>query len=240
MTTPPRRSDAASIISNARTFFVTSSTWDKRNLLQSDRSAGLFLKVIYEYRAQGKFKLHEFVIMPDHFHLLLTVAGDMAVERAVQFIKGGLAFRAGKEFGIKAPFWQKGFSEVRVFDAQRYAQIRGYIRNNPVKRGLAMRPEEYLYSSRGLSLSLIRRHRGLSPFNLAVGTIWLKPYPDTNRVSRAMRPDSHRASLRFRARLQTRGIHQNLTHPPEARPTYTAQVFVSGRVFRQDYSLDSG
>jgi putative transposase len=95
MATPPRRSNAANIISNTRTFFVTSSTDNKRNLLQSDRSAGLFIKVVYEYRAQGKFRLHEFVVMPDHFHLLLTVGSEICIERAVQFIKGGFAFRAG-------------------------------------------------------------------------------------------------------------------------------------------------
>jgi len=147
MSTPPRRSDAANIISNARTFFVTSSTWEKRNLLQSDRSAGLFLKVLYEYRAQGKFRLHEFVVMPDHFHILLTVGSEISLERAVQFIKGGFSFRAGKDFGIRAPVWQKGFSEVRVLDAQVYTQTREYIHNNPVKRHLAATPEQYPYSS---------------------------------------------------------------------------------------------
>jgi REP element-mobilizing transposase RayT len=65
MSIPPRRAELAQITSNARTFFVTSSTCNKRNMLQSDRAAGLFLKVLYEYRAQGKFRLHEFVVMPD-------------------------------------------------------------------------------------------------------------------------------------------------------------------------------
>src|SRR5262245_24721122 len=120
MSTPPRRSDAVNRISNARTFFVTSSTWEKRNLLQSDRSARLFLKILYEYRAQGKFRLHEFVVMPDHFHILLTVGSEISLERAVQFIKGGISFRAGKELGMRPPVWQKGFSEVRIFDTEAY------------------------------------------------------------------------------------------------------------------------
>ena len=75
MSIPPRRAEPEQIASNTRTFFVTSSTWDKRNLLQSDRAAGLFLKVLYEYRAQGKFRLHEFVVMSDHFHLLPNAGG---------------------------------------------------------------------------------------------------------------------------------------------------------------------
>ena len=163
MATPPRRSNTANIISTSRTFFVTSSTDNKRNLLQSDRFAGLFVKVLYEYRAQGKYKLHEFVVMPDHFHLLLTLGEDMSIERAVQFIKGGFAFRAGKEFGARAFFWQKGFSEARVFEASRYAKMQDYIWNNPVKRGLVRHAEEYPYSSAWPRFQLDPPPQGLKP-----------------------------------------------------------------------------
>jgi REP element-mobilizing transposase RayT len=112
MSIPLRHADPEHATAGARTFFVSSSICDKRNLLQSDRSAGLFLRVLYDYRAQRKFRLHEFVVMPDHFHVLLTVESDLTIERAVQFIKGWFAFRAGRELGFRAPVWQKGFSEV--------------------------------------------------------------------------------------------------------------------------------
>jgi putative transposase len=54
------------------TYFVTSSTWEKKNLLQSDRSAQLFIAVLYHYREQRKYFLHDFVVMPNHFHLIIT------------------------------------------------------------------------------------------------------------------------------------------------------------------------
>jgi REP element-mobilizing transposase RayT len=50
--------------------------------------------------------------MPDHFHVLITVTAEMTAEQAVQLIKGGFAFRAGRELGFRAPVWQKGFSEI--------------------------------------------------------------------------------------------------------------------------------
>ena len=56
-------------------------------------------------------------------------------------------FRAGKELGFKSPVWQRGFSELRVFDAVGCARVREYIERNPVKRGLALNPAEYVYSS---------------------------------------------------------------------------------------------
>jgi putative transposase len=97
MAIPARRSDPANITSIPRTFFVTSSISGKRNLLQSDRSARLFTDVLYHYRPEQKYLLHAFVVMPDHFHALITPGSEISIERGVQFIKGGLAFRAGRK-----------------------------------------------------------------------------------------------------------------------------------------------
>ena len=163
MAIPASNSTAKKVISGARTFHVTSSTFGKKFLLQSDHAAQLFVRVLYEYRSQGKFRLHEFAVMPNHFHVLLTVDAGMSIERAVQFIKGGFAFRAGKELGMKAPIWQRGFSEVRVLDAAAAARASQYIRNNPVEAGLASEPGAYPFSSANARYILDPLPQGLKP-----------------------------------------------------------------------------
>jgi putative transposase len=147
MSIPIRNADPSQVISNDRTFFVTSSTWGKTGLLQSSRAASLLIDVLYHYRQQQKYFLHEFVIMQDHFHLLITVDAEMTVEKAVQLIKGGFAFRAGRELGFRAPVWQKGFSEIRVYERRAFLEMREYIHANPVKRSLALASADYPYSS---------------------------------------------------------------------------------------------
>ena len=166
MSIPGRNSYASQILATARTFFVTSSISGKRNLLQSDRAASLFVKVLYEYRAQGKYRLHEFVVMADHFHVLFTVGLEMSMDKAVQFIKGGFAFRAGKEIGFSAPVWQKGFSEVRVMDAEAFRAIGEYIRENPVRRHLVSRAEDFPFSSAYAGFTLDSAPQGLKPSNV--------------------------------------------------------------------------
>jgi|SRR5437667_6181428 len=109
MAIPLRRADPANITAGLRTFFVTSSIAGKRNLLQSHRSAQLFIDILYQYRTQRKYLLHDFVVMPDHFHVLITVGQEISIERAVQFIKGGFSFRAGKELEFRPPVWERGF-----------------------------------------------------------------------------------------------------------------------------------
>ena len=79
--------------------------------------------------------------------LLLTIDSALSIERAMQLIKGGFAFRAGKEIGLRAPVWQKGFSEVRINDRQSFLSHKDYIWQNPVRAGLARVPEEYPFCS---------------------------------------------------------------------------------------------
>src|SRR5271168_4388574 len=54
------------------TYFVTSATFNRRRLFQVAANAELFLDTLQQYRRQGHYKLHAFVVMPDHIHLLLT------------------------------------------------------------------------------------------------------------------------------------------------------------------------
>jgi putative transposase len=126
-------------------YFITASAFQKRNILQSDRMAALLVDVIVHYRAQGRYLLHEFVVMPDHFHLLITPRESL--ERAMQLIKGGFSFRAKRELGFMHEIWQPSFYDRRVRDAEEYFAFRDYIRQNAEKRGLAVKMEEYRYSS---------------------------------------------------------------------------------------------
>ncbi len=106
-----------------------------RALLQSERNATLPIEVLRSYVAARKFLLHDFVIMPDHVHLLITVHADMSIERTMQFIKGGFSYQLKKRFGYSGEVWQRGFSELRIEDRQSFLQHREYIAQNPVKGG---------------------------------------------------------------------------------------------------------
>lgn len=129
------------------TYFVTASTFGKKALFQTERTARLLLDVLSHYRAQQKFFLHEFVLMPDHFHLLITPGEGMTLERAMQLIKGGFSHRARKELGMSSEVWQTSFFDRRLRDAAEYAKFRDYIHQNPVARHLCARAEDYPYGS---------------------------------------------------------------------------------------------
>ena len=147
MSKPSRPSDPASATGHALTFFVTSGTAGGRSLFQTERMAELFIDVLRTYMRAGKMIVHDFVVMPDHVHILMTVPGEITLEKAVQFIKGSFSFRANKELGFRGEIWQRGFSDVRIVDERSFEEHRAYIGNNPVAAGLAVSPEEYPYGS---------------------------------------------------------------------------------------------
>jgi putative transposase len=86
--------------------------------------ARLFIDVLRGYVRVGKFKVHDFVVMPDHVHLLITVGSDMSIEEGMQLIKGGFSLRAKKELGFLGEIWQRGFSDVQIKDEESFAEHR--------------------------------------------------------------------------------------------------------------------
>jgi REP-associated tyrosine transposase len=130
-----------------RTFFVTAVTWQRRPIFRAEAMARLFLDTLARYRREGRFLLHEFVLMPDHFHLLLTPAHGVSLEKAMQFVKGGFSFRVKRETGSNLEIWQSGFTEHRVHDTQDFQRHVAYIRENPVRARLSENASGYPYSS---------------------------------------------------------------------------------------------
>ena len=85
--------------------------------------------------------------MPEHVHLLLAPKATLALERAMQFIKGGYSHRFMKQTGSRMEIWERSFTNHRVRDAADYEKHWSYIHLNPVRAGLAEFPSDYAYSS---------------------------------------------------------------------------------------------
>ena len=145
------------------TYMITSTTWGRRSLFSREPWTRLLIDTLYHYRGSA-YLLHEFVVMPDHIHVLRTP--KTSLEKAVQFIKGGFSFRAKKELGSNMEIWQKGFSDHRIRDAADYLHHVSYVRENPVRKHLCERAEEYPYSSAFPGIELDAVPQGLKPFEL--------------------------------------------------------------------------
>ena len=92
--------------------------WEKKCLLPSERMANLFVDVLFHDQNQSKYRLHEFVVIPNHFHTLITPLSPVTLEKAAQFTQGAFSFRAKKELGLTGEIWQTSFCDHRVAGCQ--------------------------------------------------------------------------------------------------------------------------
>jgi putative transposase len=129
-----------------RTFFISSVCHERRPLLSADESAQLLIRTIYQYRVEKKFLLHEFVVMHDHVHLIMTPEDAITIEKVIQLIKGRFSFEVGKKYP-KRELWQRSFMLHRIENKNDYLEHRTYIRQNPVRKGYVKSAPEYAYSS---------------------------------------------------------------------------------------------
>ena len=128
------------------TYFVTANVLDRKCLFYVEKLARLLIEIMLGYRARKKYLLHEFVIMPDHIHLIITPSA-ITLERAMQFVKGGFSFQVNKGLKLKKDFWQPSFADRRIRDSLEYQRLKDYVWQNPVKKFLSRTPQEYPYSS---------------------------------------------------------------------------------------------
>ena len=134
----------------------------QQNLFQCDEVAELMVATFLKYCDAGEFELHEYVVMPNHIHLLLSLNDQQQLGRAIQLIKGGFSHSLRERGIVFRAVWEQRYYDRRVRDEKEFAEFARYIRQNPVRKHLAECAEGYPYSSAG---------RGLKPPEINKGTL---------------------------------------------------------------------
>jgi putative transposase len=113
-------------------YFVTFNTHQRRPLLANVTVHDAFVSFATEAERRN-IAVGRYVIMPDHMHLF--VAGDRAfvLQQWVRVLKRVLS----KSIAAPLPHWQQGFFDHLIRSSESYAPKWEYVRENPVRAGLA-------------------------------------------------------------------------------------------------------
>jgi putative transposase len=122
--------------------FVAMTTHDRRPVFEIARVAELFIETLLHYRTQGYYKLHAYVVLPDHVHLLLTPQ-SIPLEKVVALIKDGFVHRLNSPL----PVWEQSFIRASVANHHDLEIVRAYLHQLPVRAELAPTAELYPHSS---------------------------------------------------------------------------------------------
>jgi putative transposase len=119
----------------------------QQNLFQRAEVAELMVATFLKYRDAEEFELHEYVVMPNHVHLLLSLGNEKQLSGVIQLIKGGFSHSLRTRGIVFRQVWQQRYHDRRVRDTDEFAAFSQYIRLNPVRRELVANAEDYPYSS---------------------------------------------------------------------------------------------
>ena len=143
------------------TYFITACAQMQRNLFQRDQVADLMVATLFKYRDAGEFELHEYVVVPNHIHLLLPINDQQKLSRVIQLIKGGFSHSLRQNGIVFRAVWEQRYHDRRVRDANEFAEFSHYILQNLVRKGLVDQAEAYPYSSVGVSgLKPLQNNKG--------------------------------------------------------------------------------
>ncbi len=133
--------------------FITSSCYQRQTLLGTPERRDLFLTVLENVRRRYELVVLGYVVMPEHFHLLVSEPQTGTPSTVVQALKLGFArrllIRAAQDGAKNMPshIWQKRFYDFNVWTERKRIEKLGYMHRNPVKRGLVEEPEHWRWSS---------------------------------------------------------------------------------------------
>jgi putative transposase len=160
-------------------------------IFQVKENAEILIAKLMEYRDKKNYLLHEFVVMPNHLHLLLTPGETTSIEKSLQLIKGGSSHQIHSSRGTRQQIWQLGFHESRIRDFDDYKKKADYIHFNPVAAKLVEKPEEWFFGSTGGGFVLDPMPQGLKPHAVPRANVGAKaPTPQTidTNIARLTRP----------------------------------------------------
>ncbi len=141
--------------------FTTFNSYNRENILTLPIIPELLIEHLETIRRDFDVKIHGFVIMPNHVHILWWVDSELGVTKAVKQFKGSTGRhilrvisqirgfdlqRVTKPDGRRA-LWLRGFYDFNVISERKAREKLEYIHANPVKWGLVAEPGDWPYSS---------------------------------------------------------------------------------------------
>lgn len=110
------------------------------------RIAALVGKAIRHFDGE-RYRLHEWVVMPNHVHLLFTQFPDWPLGKVIHSLKSFTALQANRILGRTGDFWFADYFDRYIRDGDHFSKCAAYIRENPVKAKLCRTPEDWPFGS---------------------------------------------------------------------------------------------
>jgi putative transposase len=138
--------------------FITCSCYGRKPLLGTAKSRDLFVEILDKVCARHQCALAGYVVMPEHFHLLMGEPKIGTPATVMQMLKQSVSRILNRRWSEdtsdsqeredrRRKFWESRFYDFNVWSRKKEIEKITYMHMNPVKRGLIAHPKDWRWSS---------------------------------------------------------------------------------------------
>ena len=121
---------------SGREYLVTAVVERRKPVFTDLYVARRLINELRRLEEEGTVRWLAWVVMPDHFHGLLTLSGEHKLGMAMNLLKGRSSRAINARLGRAGRLWQPGFHDHALRREEDRQAIASYILANPLRNGL--------------------------------------------------------------------------------------------------------
>jgi putative transposase len=144
---------------------ITSRGNERKDIFREDRDQLLFLSLLATAVKRFRWRLHEYCLMTNHYHLVLETP-FRTLAKGMHWLNSEYVRIFNKRYKRVGHLLQGRYKSILVDEQNYLNEVRRYTVLNPVRAGMVAGPAEYRWSS-------YRAHAGLDPIPEWLYSEWL-------------------------------------------------------------------
>ncbi len=120
---------------------------NRQYVLRTDEDKIIFLKTLSKFKERFGFKVYSLVLMDTHPHLIIEPSCNINISKIMHAIELSYSFKFREKYGYTGHVWQGRFKSNVITGYDYILSCIEYIHNNPVRAGIVVSPNDYLWSS---------------------------------------------------------------------------------------------
>ena len=117
-------------------------------LLSQPQIAQLLVHTLKTFDGE-RYTLHDWVVMPNHVHLVMEPRGEHCLSDILHSLKSYTTAEVNRTLERRGELWQHENYDRLLRDQNEFERCVHYVQQNPVKAQLVATPEDYLYGRAG-------------------------------------------------------------------------------------------
>jgi putative transposase len=127
--------------------FLTCFCYLRQQKLAEEKHRNLFVQLLEEIRTKFRFGVVGYVVMLDHFHLLMVEPTIDTAANAIEMLLQRYQRRYNSSVRGEEPAWEIPYADAHIFQPEKIEERLNFMHLQPVKEGLVEHATDWEWSS---------------------------------------------------------------------------------------------